>query len=198
MAKGRRPFVVDTNVVVTANRRDGGTYTCASRCAQALLEIRAHGSLVLDDGDRILKEYRSYLNYSGQPYAVSVGVPNCIGRSLNSRYVTAAPTPTPTTIQGNAFMSNPPIPWMQLPRPWLRPRLIAPLFASPGHPGHRQRHPSYQNGLRKEERTSPNITTHPNPRHPRRPHQGPPRPQRDQPQDGVRHPLLVEGLRRDR
>jgi len=65
--KGRQPCVVDTNVPVVANRRQGESRTCANACAQALLNIKKSGLLVLDDQDGILKEYRGHLSLSGQP-----------------------------------------------------------------------------------------------------------------------------------
>src|SRR5580704_5712292 len=64
---GRRLRVVDTNVLVIANRRDGGSYACAASCARALLEIKNLGVIVLDDSDSILSEYRAYCSVSGQP-----------------------------------------------------------------------------------------------------------------------------------
>jgi len=68
MSPDARPCrVVDTNVLVTANHRNGSSYACASKCAQALLRIRASGSVVIDDLDRILSEYQRYCSHSGQP-----------------------------------------------------------------------------------------------------------------------------------
>ena len=67
MPRGRTPVVVDTNVAITANRREGGTYACANACAQKLMEIRDQGQLVLDQQGEILSEYKAYLNYSGTP-----------------------------------------------------------------------------------------------------------------------------------
>ena len=69
MPRGRQATVIDTNVPVTANRREGGSYACASACALELLAIKDRGHLLLDDQGLILAEYRSYLNYSGQPGA---------------------------------------------------------------------------------------------------------------------------------
>jgi hypothetical protein len=63
----RQCRVVDTNVLVTANHRNGSSYTCASNCAQALLWIKASGCLAIDDRDRVLSEYRRYCSHSGQP-----------------------------------------------------------------------------------------------------------------------------------
>lgn len=65
--KRRKPHVVDTNVAVAANRRSGESYSCASACAQALLRIKTSGLLLIDDGDRILTEYRRNCSTRGQP-----------------------------------------------------------------------------------------------------------------------------------
>ncbi len=64
---GRRCQVVDTNVLVVANHRDGGSYACARNCARALLAIKNLGAIVLDDAGRILSEYRRYCCVAGQP-----------------------------------------------------------------------------------------------------------------------------------
>jgi len=63
----RKSQVVDTNVLVVANHRDGGSYACARNCTRALLDIKKLGVIVLDNGDRILSEYRAYCSVSGQP-----------------------------------------------------------------------------------------------------------------------------------
>lgn len=54
---GRSPHVVDTNVIVVANRRGHESYSCANSCGQALLKIRSSGLLVLDTARQILDEY---------------------------------------------------------------------------------------------------------------------------------------------
>ncbi len=61
--------MLDTNVPIVANRRDGGSYACASACAQELLALKSNGLLLLDDQQHILTEYKRYLNHSGQPGA---------------------------------------------------------------------------------------------------------------------------------
>jgi len=66
-ARGRRPKVVDTNVLIAANRRHGESFACANASAQALIRIKEAGALVVDDGDRILNEYRRHLSLRGQP-----------------------------------------------------------------------------------------------------------------------------------
>lgn len=59
--------VIDTNVPVTANgRHPAAGIECVANCVAALKAAR--GSLVLiDDGQRILDEYRHHLSHSGQP-----------------------------------------------------------------------------------------------------------------------------------
>jgi hypothetical protein len=64
---GRRCQVVDTNVLVVANHRDGGSRACARNCARALLAIKNLGVIVLDDRGHILSEYRRYCCIAGQP-----------------------------------------------------------------------------------------------------------------------------------
>jgi len=59
--------VVDTNVVIIANRRDGGSRICANACSQALWKIAKTGRLALDSGLEIFGEYKKYCSFSGQP-----------------------------------------------------------------------------------------------------------------------------------
>lgn len=65
--RGRKCQVVDTNVLVVANGRSGGSLACARNCARALLNIKHFGTIVIDEGDRILSEYRGYCSLAGQP-----------------------------------------------------------------------------------------------------------------------------------
>ena len=65
--RGRLPQVVDTNVIVVANRRHGESYACASACANVLVAIKSTGTLVVEDQDRILREYRGNASMAGQP-----------------------------------------------------------------------------------------------------------------------------------
>ncbi len=62
--------VVDTNVAVTANGRslpNGVSASCVAACARRLQTIRQNGVVVLDDGWRILREYKANIAESGQP-----------------------------------------------------------------------------------------------------------------------------------
>ncbi len=63
----RRAYVIDTNVLIVANKREGGTYACAAQCAAAILRVKESGAVVMDASGLILDEYASYLNYKGQP-----------------------------------------------------------------------------------------------------------------------------------
>jgi len=66
-SRGRQPKVVDTNVIVVANRAQAEPLKCANACAQALLQIKISGVLVIDDRERILREYWKHASLSGQP-----------------------------------------------------------------------------------------------------------------------------------
>lgn len=60
--------VVDTNVPIVANGNSPqADDSLVEKCIDALLELTRRGGLVLDDGDRILEEYRRNLSLSGQP-----------------------------------------------------------------------------------------------------------------------------------
>jgi len=59
--------VVDTNVPIAANQRASVSYTCALSCVTALHRIMKEGRVAIDDGGRILREYRNQLSGSGQP-----------------------------------------------------------------------------------------------------------------------------------
>jgi hypothetical protein len=66
--RGRKTQVVDTNVAVVANRRNNESYTRANNCVRELLNIKKLGVIVIDDGDRILSEYRANCSpYRRQP-----------------------------------------------------------------------------------------------------------------------------------
>jgi len=61
-------FVVDTNVVVTANEKcDHAGPDCVVSCIEALRGIVTDGMAVLDDGMAILSEYLDHASLSGQP-----------------------------------------------------------------------------------------------------------------------------------
>lgn len=99
----RKRAVVDTNVLIAANRR--GTHVdeqCQLRCADAILELRRNGIAVLDDRGLILEEYRRYANVGQQP-----GVGDMFFKYLlDHRYLPgagvecAAITPTHDTSRG--------------------------------------------------------------------------------------------------
>lgn len=61
--------MVDTNVTVVANRKNDEPRSCAASCADALYEITRKGLLVIDDGELIFGEYKTYLSFAGQPGA---------------------------------------------------------------------------------------------------------------------------------
>ncbi len=65
--RGREKQVVDTNVVMVANRQHETSYACVNNCAQALLTIKKLGVIVIDDKGLILNEYRTNCSPHGQP-----------------------------------------------------------------------------------------------------------------------------------
>lgn len=62
--------VVDTNVATTANgSNDGAPLDCMAASAKALAAIMKSGCVFVDDGGRIVKEYRANLCAKGEPGA---------------------------------------------------------------------------------------------------------------------------------
>ena len=64
--------VVDTNVLVVANRRNSQANAepesrCILAAIEALTDITEHRSLLLDANGEIMSEYQKYCGYSGQP-----------------------------------------------------------------------------------------------------------------------------------
>ena len=59
--------VVDTNIAVAANKRADVGPECVLRCVAALGKLTRCGTIVIDDGWRIIREYRQQLNETGQP-----------------------------------------------------------------------------------------------------------------------------------
>lgn len=60
--------VIDTNVLLVANKRHGGVSApCIAACVTRLLEVRASGTVVLDDGRRIIREYAGNFQPARQP-----------------------------------------------------------------------------------------------------------------------------------
>lgn len=60
--------IVDTNVAIVANRKaPQASAQCVLQCIQTLQEVTTTGVLVIDDGWRIITEYKKNLQQSGQP-----------------------------------------------------------------------------------------------------------------------------------
>jgi hypothetical protein len=59
--------VIDTNVIIVANGKSTqADIKCVRACIESLNQIHKEGMVVLDDGMRILDEYRRNLSLSGQ------------------------------------------------------------------------------------------------------------------------------------
>ena len=60
--------VIDTNVTTTGNgANDGAPGSCVVASAKALQAVMAAGHVFIDDGGRIVAEYRANLSAKGQP-----------------------------------------------------------------------------------------------------------------------------------
>lgn len=59
--------VVDTNVPLCANGKSHVSAECVRVCAREVRNIQNKGSIALDDGWRIVGEYKNKLSLSGQP-----------------------------------------------------------------------------------------------------------------------------------
>ena len=62
-------FIVDSNVPIVANGRDTphASPACLLACAQMLGEIQQHHIVVINDGWRVINEYKRKINQTGQP-----------------------------------------------------------------------------------------------------------------------------------
>ncbi len=65
MTKVSRRFVVDTGVLLTANKRAEVSLECVHECGKALNHIMVNGHIFLDTGWRIIKEYGNKLVPNG-------------------------------------------------------------------------------------------------------------------------------------
>jgi hypothetical protein len=63
----KKPIVVDTNVLLTADGRSSYSRVCAANCGKKLLLIQAENQVVLDRGREILTEYARKVPHTGQP-----------------------------------------------------------------------------------------------------------------------------------
>lgn len=61
------PCIVDTNVALVSNQASTAGPECVMACTKALQDIMGGGQVVIDDGWRIVGEYKRKLNPSGQP-----------------------------------------------------------------------------------------------------------------------------------
>lgn len=61
--------VVDTNVAVVANNSKNSDIekNCVNACMDALINIKKRSKVAIDNGFRIIDEYRKHLSHSGQP-----------------------------------------------------------------------------------------------------------------------------------
>ena len=64
----KRVYVVDTNVGIVANNQNhSASARCVIACVEALQLVRGSCRLAIDDGNRIVDEYRRHLSLRGRP-----------------------------------------------------------------------------------------------------------------------------------
>ncbi|MCC7043764.1 MAG: PIN domain-containing protein [Acidobacteria bacterium] len=89
--------VVDTNVLVTAaGANDAASAACAAASVQVLRDLIAHGHVFIDDGGRIVEEYRRGIDLGGKSDAGEEFLKWLITNEFNVARVTrVALTPKP-------------------------------------------------------------------------------------------------------
>lgn len=103
--------VIDTNVAMTANgANDQVPATCIAASARALHRVMESGHVFIDDGGRIVGEYRDNLRASGEPGPGDVFLKWLLTHEWGGRRVTRVPL-TPKGVDDNAFeeLPDPPV-----------------------------------------------------------------------------------------
>ena len=60
--------IVEVNVGIAANGRDTHvSLTCQKTCIEMLMALRDRGGVAMDDNGSIFDEYKTYLNFDGEP-----------------------------------------------------------------------------------------------------------------------------------
>lgn len=102
--------IVDTNVLVTAAcANEAASPDCVSASIQALRDIVAHGHIFLDDGGRMIAEYRGAIDLSGKTDAGEEFLEWVIEHEFNIARVTRV-TLTPKPGDDTDFEELPPPP----------------------------------------------------------------------------------------
>lgn len=84
--------VVDTNVATTANGSNAGApLDCVAASASALAAVMKTGHVFVDDGGRIVKEYRANLRAKGEPGAGDAFVKWLLTHEWGEQRVTRVP-----------------------------------------------------------------------------------------------------------
>lgn len=64
----RNPFILDTNVLITANGgADHASMACVNASVDQLIEIKENGRVLIDETGFILDEYSRHMSHRGQP-----------------------------------------------------------------------------------------------------------------------------------
>lgn len=124
--------VVDTNVATTANSHEPESARCAATSARALARVMKKGHLFIDDGGRIVQEYRGNLSARGQPGPGDAFLKWVLTHEWSGERVTRVPiTPTASDPERFAELSEP-APGVHYDRS--DEKFLAVAAASPEHP----------------------------------------------------------------
>ena len=126
--------IVDTNVAVTANRRElpnGVSIHCVASCARRLRIVQDSEIVAIDSAWRILREYKARLNEGGQPGVGDVFLKWLLTNHANPmRCHKVEITPTAA---GNSFVEFPDDPALEKFDPSDR-KFVAVSIAHRDHP----------------------------------------------------------------
>lgn len=101
-------FVVDTNVVVVANRRESDADPqCQLACIDCLDALVAHDVVAIDDQGRIVNEYAKHANWEGGPGVGDVFFKHVVDNQYMNGRVRRVPV-TPSEDEGRGFEELPP------------------------------------------------------------------------------------------
>lgn len=125
--------VVDTNVATTANgANDSASATCMAFSARALHAVMKSGHVFLDDGGKIVEEYRRNLSASGEPGPGDIFFKWILTHEWGTKRVTRVPT-TPKAENAEDSFELPPPPAGISYDPSDR-KFLAVAFAHADHP----------------------------------------------------------------
>lgn len=101
------PYVVDTNVAITANGRNKhADDNCRRACIGELLEVCRGKIIAIDDSDLIFDEYKRNLRFAGTPGVGDMFLKHVFNHQYNSTHVRRVPI-TPCDDDDRGFKELP-------------------------------------------------------------------------------------------